>query len=167
MATRKTWILIIAGSLGVCVLGLVCVAGAGVYFVTHHVHTVHASDADAMREFDSVHATFHGQRALYESSDDADRPQPTRSVTDIPTAARPANLLRVLAWDPDEGRLVNVSLPFWLLRMGKRKMDVVRDDRGFDLERLNLDVDELARIGPTLVFDFRNRQGVRVVLWSE
>jgi hypothetical protein len=166
MATRKTWILIIVGGLGVFVVALIAVAGAGVYFVTRHVHTVHASDTEAMQQFEAVHGTFPGQRPLYEM-DEGQRPQQTRPLSDVPTSARPANDLRVLAWDPEDGHLVNVTLPFWVLRLGKQKMDVVRNDRGFNIERLNLDVDELARIGPSLVFDFRNRQGVRVVVWTE
>jgi hypothetical protein len=60
-----------------------------------------------------------------------------------------------------------MSLPLWLLRLGHQHAVVAGDDgRGFDLERLDLDADELARIGPTLVFDLRNRDGVRVLVWT-
>jgi hypothetical protein len=44
---------------------------------------------------------------------------------------------------------------------------VMREANGFDFQRLNLDVDELERIGPALVFDFRNQDGVRVLLWTQ
>ena len=60
-----------------------------------------------------------------------------------------------------------INLPFWILRMGHRRMPVGRRERGFDLNRLNLDVDELERIGPALVFDFRNQDGVRVLVWTQ
>ena len=78
-----------------------------------------------------------------------------------------ADTLYMLAWDPDQSRLVRVSLPFWLLRIGRHKVRVMREANGFDFQRLNLDVDELERIGPALVFDFRNQDGVRVLLWTQ
>ena len=45
-------------------------------------------------------------------------------------------------------------------------MRIAHGANGFDFERLNLDVDELERIGPALVFDFRNQDGARVLLWT-
>lgn len=166
MATRKTWIWIIVGVAGVCVIALLAVAGAGVYFVAHHVQTEDASNADAMRSFDAVRATFKEQRALYEI-DAQERPRAARTTQELPTSPVKPQDLRILAFDPEKQRLVKVSLPFWLLRLGKQKIDVMNGDRGFDLERLNLDVAELERIGPALVFDFRNHEGVRVLLWTQ
>lgn len=166
MATRKTWIWIIVGVAGVCLLGLVVIAGAGVYFVAHHVHTEGTSSADAMRSFDAVRATFKEQRALYEI-DVQERPRMARATQELPTSTVKPQDLRVLAFDPEKQRLVKVSLPFWLLRMGRQKIDILNGDRGFELDRLNLDVAELERIGPALVFDFRNHEGVRVLLWTQ
>ena len=37
MATAKTWLWIILGFVGVCVLGLSVIAGTGVYFVSKHI----------------------------------------------------------------------------------------------------------------------------------
>jgi hypothetical protein len=50
--------------------------------------------------------------------------------------------------------------------MHKAKLDLGSDE-GFDLEHLNLDGEELARIGPALVFDYRDRDGARVLLWTQ
>jgi hypothetical protein len=61
---------------------------------------------------------------------------------------------------------VKISLPFWLLRMGRRKIDVGKD-AGFDLDRLNLDVNELERIGSMLVFEHRAPSGERVLIWTQ
>jgi hypothetical protein len=52
------------------------------------------------------------------------------------------------------------------MRLGKSNVSVVDNGPGFNLERLDLNVDELARIGPALVLDYRNDEGVRVVLWT-
>jgi hypothetical protein len=54
-----------------------------------------------------------------------------------------------------------------VLAVGRQKMEVAGRGRDFDLERLKLDTRELERIGPKLVFDFRDRDGARVLLWTQ
>lgn len=165
MAARRTWIWVLVGAAGLGLTALIAVAASGVYFVSHHVHSERTSSVDAARSFDAVLKSLGSPKPLYEL-DAADEPRLVRPFTSLPTAATRADTLWVLAFDPDEDRLVRVSLPTWLLRMGHRKMRVMRNGNGFDFERLNLDVDELERIGPAVVFDFRNQDGARVLLWT-
>ena len=61
--------------------------------------------------------------------------------------------------NPDRQRLVKVSLPFWVLKFGKQKIDIM--EGGFDFQRLQLDVNELQRVGPILLFDYRSNGGER------
>jgi hypothetical protein len=168
MATSRarTWIWIIAGALGLVVLALIAAAGAGVYFVAHHFKAERTTSSDAIRAFDAARAPFAGQRPLYEL-DSAERPRPVVPLADRPSGTATPTALHVLAWDPDEERLVRVSLPLWLLHFRRQHIDLVGRDRGFDLNRLDLDIDELQRIGPAVVFDFRNHDGVRVLLWTQ
>jgi hypothetical protein len=77
----------------------------------------------------------------------------------------------ILAWNPDRGRIVRVSLPFWLLLMGRRKVDLF-DSTGtgsnsFDVDRLNIDVHELERIGPAFVLDYVTMNGERILVWTQ
>jgi hypothetical protein len=72
----------------------------------------------------------------------------------------------VLAWEPDDERVVQVSLPFWLLKLGRHKVDVT-GKRGFDLDRLNIDVQELERVGPVLILDLHAPSGQRVLVWTK
>ena len=164
MASRRTWIVV--GVFGAGVVVLLAAAGTAVYFVTQHVQTRHATSTDAVRAFEEVRAAFGGQRPLYEL-DHAEEPRAVRPLSDLPTAKTPPTNLWILAWDPTEERTVKLSLPLWMLRLDKMKVAVVQDDAGFDLERLQLSVDELVRVGPALVFDFRNSEGVRVLLWTQ
>jgi hypothetical protein len=166
MTTKKTWIWIVAGAAIAFVVVLMALAGSGVYFVTHHIRSEHSTGAEALHAFDAVSASLGSPRPLYEL-DAADEPHLVRSLSDVPTGASHPDTLYMLAWDPDQSRLVRVSLPFWLLRIGHHKVRVMHAANGFDFERLNLDVDELERIGPALVFDFRNQDGVRVLLWTQ
>lgn len=165
MATRKTWIWVVVGVAGMGVVTLLAVAGSGVYFVTHHIHSEHATSPDAIHSFQSVLTSLGPARPLYEL-DAADEPRLVRPFREVPSAAVRPDTLWLLAFDPEQERLVRVSLPFWLLRIGSRKMRVMHGSNGFDLERLNLDMDELERIGPALVFDYRNQDGARVLLWT-
>ena len=166
MASKKTWIWIIVGVIGTCVLVLLALAGAGVYFVSRHINAQRVTSAEATRTFEGTLATFKEQRPLIEI-DRFERAHPVRPFTEIPSSSDKPENLWILAWDPDRDRLVKVSLPFWLLRLGRRKMDVMASgDRSFDLERLNLDVPELERIGPAVVLDYRSASGEHVLIWT-
>ncbi len=156
---------VVVGVCGFGLIGLILVAGAGVYFVTRHVSTERSTSADAIRAFDAIRAAFPDQKPLYEL-DSAERPTMTRPLNELPTSPNKPENLRVLAWDPDEERLIKIALPFWLIRMNKAKMDL-GDDTRFELDHLNLDGAELERIGPALVFDYRGHDGARVLLWTQ
>jgi hypothetical protein len=54
-----------------------------------------------------------------------------------------------------------------MLRVGQQKFSFSHDHPGFDLDGLDLDVSQLERIGPALVFDYREDTGVRVLLWTQ
>jgi hypothetical protein len=166
MAKRKTWVWVLVGAAGLGVLALFVVAGSGIYFVNHHIRAERSTGPDAIRAFESVLGTMAPARPLYEL-DGSDEPRLTRPLAELPAGTLRSDTLWMLAWDPDQDRLIKISLPFWILRLGHQKMRVVRSARSFDLERLNLDVEELERIGPTLVFDFRNQDGVRVLVWTQ
>ena len=58
-------------------------------------------------------------------------------------------------------------MPLWVLRLGRRKIDILKSSRGFNFESLNLDIAELERIGPALVLDYRTPSGERVLIWTQ
>jgi hypothetical protein len=166
MASRRTWLWVLAGAAGTGVVVLVAAAGAGVYYVTRHVQSEHASSADALRAFDAVKASFGESRPLYEL-DRADQPRPTRPLHTVPSSAVPPTELRVLVWDPENQRVVKLSLPFWMLRFGRQKFSLPQGHGAVELEHLDLDLQQLERIGPSLVFDYRHSEGARVLLWTQ
>ena len=163
MASKKTWLWIIAAGFGLCVFTLLAVAAAGMYFVSQHVDAARSSGADAMRSFEAARETFKDP-PLFEI-DALERVRATRAIAKLPTSKRVPTHLWVLAWDPNDERLVKVSLPFWLLRLGRRNVEI--SSGGFDLEQLNLDVQELERVGPMLVIDHRATSGERVLIWTQ
>lgn len=166
MATRKTWIWIIVITLAVCVVGMLAVAGAGVYFVASHFDTRQASSSEAFQEFDRARAPFKDQKPLFEL-DQRERPKLTRDLSSLPSVTTTPDYLWILAFDPDrEGRIVKVNLPFWLLRLGRKNIKIDHG-RGFDLDRLDINVNDLQRIGPMLLMDYRSTSGERVLVWTK
>jgi hypothetical protein len=167
MPTKKTWIWIVVAVVAVCVVGMLAVAGAGIYFVATHIETKAASVGEASQEFDRARALLGEQKPLF-ALDSRERLHLTRQLKTLPTSATKPEYLWILAWDPDrEGHLVKFSLPFWLLRLGRRNLQVTEDTSGFSLEQLNLDVNELERVGPQLLVDLRSPSGERVLVWTK
>jgi hypothetical protein len=167
MASKKTWIWIIVGVIATCVLALFVLAGAGMYFVSRHISATRTTTADALDAFDRARAPFHDARPLLEI-DDLDHTRAMQPTSDLPTSAMKPDQMWVLAWNPNEDppRIVKVSMPFWLLRFGHRKFDI-RGDQHFDFDQLHIDVNELERIGPALVLDYRRSSGERVMIWTQ
>jgi len=162
----KPWVWVVLGVLVVCVLGVVAMAGLGFYFFSQHIDTRAASPASAAREFEEVRTRFSGQKPLIELDrrgrflkSNVDRPaQPDR--------ARPEQLF-VMAFNPEDGRIVRVTIPFWLLRLKMRGATIDFNGSRMDLEDLRLTVEDLERFGPTLIVDHNTSDGERVLVWSQ
>lgn len=166
--TRRTWIWVIAGVAAVGLLAIVGLAAASFVFVSRHVDAASMPTADALAEFDRLRAQFAGRDPLYRF-DEQDRPFLTVEFASLPSAEVRPSALMIQAWNPDDERLVRMSLPFWLLRLAPDdiRMSQPHHRHGFDFHELDLDVRELERIGPALVMDYRNEDGVRVLLWTD
>jgi hypothetical protein len=162
----KTWVWVL---LGIVVVGILCViaaAGVGLYFFSQHVRTSAASPAKAARDFEQIETRFKNQKPLIELDH---RGHYLRANTDRtpPPNAKVPDALNVMAFDPDDGRIVTISIPFWLLRMKMRGATIDFNGNKMDLEDLKLTVEDLERFGPTLIVDHKNTGGERVIVWSQ
>lgn len=162
--SKKTWIWILVALLGLGVVFVIAVAGFGFYFVANYVKAGQTSSAEAFKALDEARAAFKDAPPLFEL-DKYEDPRLTRRLEDMPTATRKADMLHILVWDPDRERLVRVTMPFWMLRLGRQKIDI--SSGAFDLQRLQLDVQELERVGSILLFDYRPPGGQRVLVWTQ
>ena len=162
----KTWLKITLVVVALGMLGMCAIAGAGIYFVSKHVKTSRVSSSSAIKQFDDALARFKDQKPLIEI-DSHERVRRTRNAADMPTAASKATHFVIKAWDPDEGRIVNLTIPIWIMAMGRRKVDLGTGHDTFDLDRLDLDFKEIERIGPVLLLDVHTRSGERVLIWTE
>jgi hypothetical protein len=163
MAKVRTWIWIVAGLFVMCVMGLVAMAAAGVWFAKTHIDVRSTPPAVARSEFDSIREKFASQKPLIELDDHGDF---LRANTDRPAGNRRPEALHVMAFNPDDGRIVRVSVPFWLLRF-KTHGRIIMNGGDVDLEDLHLTVEDLEHYGPTLILDHKERDGARVLVWSQ
>jgi hypothetical protein len=162
----KTWIWIVVSIFVVGILCVIAMAGAGMYFVSQNIKTKTVSAETAAGEFAAIRKQFSGQKALIELDEGGNY---LRSNTDrpVPTNASRPEKLYVLAFDPDDGGLVRMSIPFWLLRMKSHGATIDFSGNRMDLEDLKLTVEDLERFGPTLILDQKNEGGDRVLVWSQ
>lgn len=171
MASKvPTWVWVVAGIVGVGLLGLAAVVGAGFYFVSQHFDTRAATPASAAEEFNAIRARFEGRKPLIELDDHG---RLVRTNPDVPVegTVETPRMLHVLAFEPDarhgEGRLVGVRIPLWLLGFRAGDTTINLNGEKMDLEDLKLTVEDLERLGPALIIDHTTPEGDRVLVWSE
>jgi hypothetical protein len=167
MAGRvKTWVWVVVAVVVVGILGIIAMAGVGIYFFSQHIETRTESPAGAARAFEQVSSRFSDQKPLIELDEHG---RYLRSNTDRQAApgARVPEALHVMAFDPDDGRIVRVDIPFWLLRLKLRGSSIDFNGHRMELEDLKLTVEDLERYGPALVVDHRARSGERVLVWAQ
>lgn len=160
----KTWVWIVGGIVAFGILCVIAMAAAGLWFVRSHVDIHPASTASVTDEFQTIRARFADQKPLIELDE---RGNVFHANTDRPASTQHVQTLNILAFDPDDEKVVKMDLPFWLLRL---KMRGTRFDVGgnnIDLAKLRLTVEDLERYGPTLILDHKDSGGSRVLIWSQ
>jgi len=75
--------------------------------------------------------------------------------------------IHVMAYDPDDSRVVNVSIPFWLMRLQRGGSVINFNGNDMNLEDLKITIEDLERFGPTLIVDHKSPDGERVLVWSQ
>ena len=162
--SKRTWLWILLAVIGLGVIFLIVLAGAGLYFVRSHVSSKVTTPAEAFSAFDNARAPFKDLPPVYEI-DDRERVKELRTLADLPDGKTRAKEMQVLVWDADREKLVKVAVPFWVLKMGHQKIDIANSQ--FNLEHMQLDMKQLERVGPLLLLDLRSRGGQRVLIWTQ
>ena len=164
MAKVKTWVWIVVGVIALGILGIVAMAAAGLWFVRSHVEVHQTTVTAASSDFEAVRARFTGQKPLIELDERGDF---IRANTDRPNGTVRPQMLSVMAFDPDDEKIVRMELPFWLLRLKSGGSHFSINGDNVDLAKLHLTVEDLERFGPTLILDHKDRRGARVLVWSQ
>jgi hypothetical protein len=161
-SSRKTlWIVL--GIAAFVVLCIIAFAAFGLYFVSRNLEMERATTTEAGHSFDAVRARFKEPPIVV--LDHRERVTLSRRPPDRQVGEKPA-VMHVMAYDSDDSRIVRVTIPFWMLRLGREK---IRLGTGHDLEfeQLKLTAEELERYGPALLLDHRGKDGQRVLVWTQ
>ena len=166
MAKARTWILIILAGVGAFVIAMIIAAVVATSYVVKHVSSEPANATTAIKRFEEQRAVFGEQKPLL-SLDDLDRSADVQKKIDsLPPGKTPATDLEIFVWSPNSERTVRISLPFWLLKLGRKKINIAGAD-AFDFDRLQIDVNQLERIGPKLLAEVERPGGERVLVWTK
>ena len=161
---KRKWLAIILGVLlvfGMLAVGCVVVA---VSFFRQNMEITETSEEAAMRELDEVRARFPGQQPLIQMVDG--KPQLIEREGQPPSQTK-LNTMHVVAFDRDEGNLVNVSLPFWLIRMRSGPIRISAYRQGWDDRGVSFRVEDIEKHGPGIIVDVTREGEGRVVIWAE
>src|SRR6185295_13330467 len=72
--------------------------------------------------------------------------------------------LHVIAFDPDEGRMMHANIPFWLLRLapsGRMRFGASAVD-----QNVRLTLEDVEASGPGLLVDGRAPDGQQFIVWT-
>ena len=165
---RRTWVWVLVGLLVVVVIGFAVLLGLGMMVVTRNMQVTEAGRESAERAIDDARARFAGQVPLVTLDGDGHDARLSRTELDRRIAAHqgpPPESMWIMAWDPDEQRLIKLSVPFWLLRMSPNS-NLTVDLPGIGKSRSDLKIDELERAGPGLFLD-STVEGAMILVWTE
>jgi hypothetical protein len=162
---KRNWLAIVLGALLLFgMLGVGCIVVA-VSFFRQNLDVTATNEQTAMQQMDAVRSKFPGQQPLIQFVDG----EPKVMAGAAAEGAAPSSLstLHVMAYDVDEGNLVNFSLPFWLVRMKSGPFRISAYQQGWDDRGISFRVEDLEKRGPGIIVDLTQGGGGRVVVWAE
>ncbi|MDQ3068943.1 MAG: hypothetical protein M3R55_04345 [Acidobacteriota bacterium] len=153
---------IVLGVIAFLLLCFIAFAAFGLYFVTQNLNMEQATVTQADRSFDDVRAKFKDAPILTLDADER------VTLSRQPPAAAPAerpSTMHVMVYDTNDERIVRVTIPFWMLRMGREKIRL--GPGNLEFEQLQISAEELERYGPSLLLDHRGTDRTRVLVWTQ
>ncbi len=170
MATKVPgWVWAVIIVIVLFVVGIIAMAGAGLYFVSKQMHVQTATPATAEREFEALREQLKGRQPLLEIDEDGDivRNSIDEALQTAPSNPPQLNALHVFVWDSNDEKLVRLEIPFWLMRLKKGPISIMSETGHIRTRGLVLTVDDLERLGPAVLIDHRDRRGTRVLAWTQ
>ena len=145
-------------------VGIGAIIGVAAWF-QQNLRVEDSTASEAQTAFDEVRQRYGGRTPLLEIRDGrpaygAGKPVESRPRTQLET-------LHVIAWDPDDKRLTNVAIPFWILRFKTRPIQFSSYASGLDDRGVDLRPEEVERYGAGIILDTTTRTGERVLLWAQ
>jgi hypothetical protein len=161
---KRPWVAIVAG---VAILLVVVGIGVGVVSIAWlRENTTLERGVDTARADDAFAAAirqFPDPRPALEVGEDR-RPRPAAGA--VRRNPGQVTTLHVLAWDPAERALADVTLPLWLVRLKSGPIVFGGYVSGLDDHGVRFTAEEIERMGPGVLVDLRPASGERVLLFA-
>jgi anionic cell wall polymer biosynthesis LytR-Cps2A-Psr (LCP) family protein len=162
---KRNWIAIILGVLLLMgILGVGCVVITVSWF-RQNMSVTETGEEAAMQQFDDVRKRFPGQEPLIQLVDD--KPQIAEARANEAASQTPLKTMHVMAYDTDEGNMVNFSLPFWLVRMRSGPIKISAYQQGWDDRGVSIRIEDIEKHGPGIIVDATRPGEGRVLVWAE
>jgi len=145
------------------------IVGTGIYLVSRQVSMTSTTTEDPEAAFAEARSKLAGQKPYIEFEENDLESKPIVHRENEREGRPPLNNLHVLIWDEREHKLVRLTLPFWIVRLG-RSGDLRLDPEQTGMRdglRLSVTAADLERNGPGLVLDVKGRRGERLLVWVD
>jgi len=168
----KNWLLIGCGGAIFLVMAGIAVVGGFGYYIYQQVgmHATFVKHEDAARQLDAVRSKFAGQSPKITVKQTADG-KPDLDLAKPVAAPIQLTSLHISAYDPSDNKLVEMTIPFWLLRMmpegGNMNVDGKEVLNHLSTPSGKLTAKDIEALGPGLLVDDTRPDGTRVIVWSE
>jgi hypothetical protein len=167
MEAKKTWLTIIVGVVIFIVIVGIGVIGGLAYMVKRQVNVETLTQATGEQEFERMLTAFDGQKAFIELPAEGEgeaivhRELETKQPGSLST-------LHLRIWVPDEKKLVQINLPFWMMRLTGNKPIKLQTGQSFVREvTLSVTPEEIERRGPGLILNHKARHGERLLVFTD
>jgi hypothetical protein len=168
MARRKWWPIVLGIVIFVVIVGAGAI-GIGIYVVSRQVAMTVVETEDPEAAFAEARAKFAGQKPYIEFVDDGVETQAVVHRENERDGRPPLNSMHIMAWDEHERKLVRLTLPFWILRLGRTgDLRLSPSESGISRGvRLHVSAADLERNGPGLLLDTKMQRGERLLVWMD
>lgn len=166
----KNWLLIgCGGAIFLVMVGVAVIGGLGfTLYQQVGASATFVKPDDAARTLDGIRATLPGppKITLRETNGQAE-------VVLAKPVASPVSLtsMHVAAYDPSEKKLVQFTVPFWIVRMlpdaGKVKVNGEEVLNHLSTPSGKLTAKDIEALGPGLLVDDNRPDHTRVIIWTE
>lgn len=154
--------------IGVGIVAVFLGIGALIAITAYFSQNMVVSDSSASEAgdaFDQVRQQFKGQAPLVELKDGVSRA--VRDPATAPASSPGLQTLHVLAWESDEEKLINVTIPWWIIRLKSGPIRFSSYAAGLDESGVSLRPEDIERHGPGIILDGTGPRGERVLLWAQ
>src|SRR5262245_51823876 len=158
----RTWVKVTLGGVTLIAVAVLALAGTGAYFVFRHMEKRTSAEAEAMRTIDAAKARFGARPPLVEIVDP--RSADFRINRPAEPSAVPVDTIHVVSWKRENGELVRLDVPLWLMRFSTVN---IASQLGIAPEKFRLTVGDVQRYGPGIVVDFTSQGEFRLLVWVD